>query len=141
MDKKTNISIGFLFSEDGKSVALMPRKFENDLLLTGIGGHVDFGETFHEAMIREFYEETSVLINEWDKFCVLEDENIRISFFKSFSRYINKTVSAEGESPDGECNVIIYQTENLNLLNTHPNTKWLIPLALDKTNTSVWIAE
>jgi len=141
MDKKTKISIGFLFSENRQSVALMPRIFDKKLLLTGIGGHVEDDENFLDAMTREFYEETSVLISDFMPFFEFEDQYLHIQFFKAFSGYINKVKSAEGESANGDSNVLTYSVENLHLLQTHPNIQWLIPMALDEVKAKTWIVE
>ncbi len=51
---------GFMFSPDKKQVALIRKtkpEWQKDLL-NGIGGKIESGESPHEAMVREFYEES-----------------------------------------------------------------------------------
>lgn len=65
--------VGFLFDPTLTHV-LMIRKQRPDWMkgfLNGIGGHVEAGETFDEAMKREFYEETGVMPDALNPFMLL----------------------------------------------------------------------
>lgn len=39
------------------------------------GGHIEDNETPHEAVVREFREETGVQIDDWIKFCIITTDN------------------------------------------------------------------
>jgi len=122
----TKVSIGFLFSNDSSKVLLMKRLFpeyDNQQLFTGIGGHVDEGEDSFEAMFREFIEEAGIVITDWELFARLEKGELEISFFRAFSDSIfqNKTM---------EDDTVMICSIPFNLP-SHPNLKWLLPLALD----------
>lgn len=65
--------LGFMFDSDGKYVALI-RKNRPDWQagrLNGIGGHIEDGELEHEAMRREFLEETGIDHENWIPFAHL----------------------------------------------------------------------
>lgn len=60
--------LGFAFSEDFKYLVLIKKNRPEwqKGLLNGVGGKVDTkDESFRDAMIREFFEETNVLQNNW----------------------------------------------------------------------------
>lgn len=61
---------GFLFSVDLTNVVLI-RKREPSWMrdkLNGIGGKIEAGETWHDAMAREFKEETGARVKQWHRF-------------------------------------------------------------------------
>jgi 8-oxo-dGTP diphosphatase len=64
----TKYVLGVAMDHQGENVCLI-RKRRPDWqagLLNGVGGKVEVGETSHEAMVREFLEETGVRISdEW----------------------------------------------------------------------------
>lgn len=78
-------AVGFLFNADGDQVALI-RKLRPDWqkgLLNGIGGHVEEGESFLDAMNREFREEAGLDI-EWQHYMTLyttSPERAHLQFF------------------------------------------------------------
>lgn len=59
--------VGFLYNSSFSKVVLIRKKYPawQAGFLNGVGGKVELGETAHEAMIREFYEETGLLVNCW----------------------------------------------------------------------------
>ena len=67
--------LGFAFSTDKSRVMLIKKTHPawQAGKLNGIGGHVEDGEKFHQAMRREFEEETGVRCASWDYCLQLRD--------------------------------------------------------------------
>lgn len=124
-----NISIGFLFSLDKKWVSLMKRKEEKSgkILLTGIGGHVDPGESFLDAMKREFIEEAGLDISTWKRYSTLKQPNSTIDIFKAFSDDIYNIQSKESDMAR------FYSVDSLHIYKFRYNVHYLICMALDET--------
>lgn len=93
--------------------------------LNGIGGHVEEGETFIEAMRREFWEETGVHVEDWTLFATMKFPGATISFYKSW--ITSEEMSSLKTTTDEE--VCIIGMWNLNDYQMIPNLSWLIPLA------------
>lgn len=133
--KKTIYVCGFLFDLSRQEVALI-KKTRPDWqkgLLNGIGGHVNDGEELHEAMEREFTEETGAEVLAWKLFCTYEGSDYTVYFMKTFSSEIYNLNTITDEEVK-VINVSELNNETLNGLpenKTIPNLKWLIPLALD----------
>ncbi len=124
--------VGFAFDEGpyqyriGGEVALI-RKARPDWqrgCLNGIGGHIEEGESSHEAMVREFKEETDVEIVDWNLFAKLQGKDWSVDFYRAFGIDLTtlKTVTDE--------EVLVYPVDRLPA-KVLPNLRWLIPLALD----------
>ena len=119
---------GFMFSEDGLSVALI-RKNRPEWQAgkyNGIGGHIEEGELYIEAIRREFEEETLLKYDGWELFTMGESSTARVGFYRAFTDSVNFVQSATDEK------VKIFKLSELpdKLV---PNLRWLIPLALDKS--------
>jgi len=71
-------ALGFLFSKDKEKVVLIKKtKPEWQAgFLNGVGGKVEQGETYVEAMIREFEEETGVVFTDWHHGCSMDGNGI-----------------------------------------------------------------
>ena len=124
----TEYVAGFMFSEDYNQVALIikNRPEWQKGKANGIGGRVESGETPHEAMIREFEEETGMRHEAWAFFLSLEndptlDDKWRVHFYQATGdlKALNTTTDEY---------VCICQTQRLPF-NCVPNLQWLIPLA------------
>jgi len=67
-----NYVLGLMFSEGFQKVALIKKKrpLWQENRLNGIGGEIKNGESIHQAMVREFFEETGVKTkeNDWGHF-------------------------------------------------------------------------
>lgn len=72
----TEYVVGFMFSYDMQSVVLIRKKRPSWQagLLNGIGGKLESGETFSDAMAREFQEETGCITqaDTWHHFLTLQ---------------------------------------------------------------------
>jgi len=123
---------GFMFDRFGKEVALI-QKARPDWQkghLNGIGGHVEKGETFHQAMIREFEEETGVHEENWTAtVSFLRAEKFALMFYSCFSDkvYDVKTTT------DEKVHIVRVDTLAFTTIPIISNLLWLIPLQLDKT--------
>jgi 8-oxo-dGTP diphosphatase len=122
----TKYVIGFLFSKD-KDTVLLIRKNRPEWQkgkLNGVGGHVEEGETYADAMRREFMEEAGVDIPDWEQYCEMHFPEAIVACFKAFGDYHTK------QNTDEELYVI--QVRNLPY-NVIPNLRWLIPMAIYET--------
>lgn len=130
-------TIGFLFSEDEKKVALI-RKIQPSWQknkLNGPGGKIEEGESPKAAMIREFKEETGVYIENWREFCVLSGTDWQLHAFSAFSNDIFNVKTQESEQ------IGIFNVNALSQENTIDNLRWLIPMALDQNNVYAIVTE
>lgn len=127
--KKTYVC-GFLFSVDGKHVALIkklrgPGNMKGHL--NGIGGKVKNGEHPFAAMVREFQEETGVSGLNWKEFLIADFDGGTVHFYVSHDEKVFQVDTITDE------NVLTFPTSMVH--NPHnslyPNLRWIIPLALD----------
>lgn len=123
-------ALGFCFSEDKSHVALIHKlkpKWQAGRL-NGIGGKKELNEGFFECMVREFKEETGVLVPQWKQLCTLNATWGEMHIFKSFTDAVFTVQSIEAEQ------VEVFKVSEIPFDKTIPNLRWLIPLALDKDN-------
>lgn len=125
--------VGFLFSPSNLHVALIRKEKPawQKGLLNGPGGKVEEGEEPHRAMMREFYEEASVLVPDWRRFFTLiqqtgNDKWIIHFYVSHFSTPDIRLVSREFEEVSWYPTVGVIQGKWV-----VPNLRWLIPMALD----------
>lgn len=86
MTTKTRYSIGFAVSPDGQQVLLL-RKGRPAFLAgawIGVGGHIEEGETAHEAMVREAKEEADLDVPAWKELAQVERPDAEIAVFAAF---------------------------------------------------------
>lgn len=93
-----------------------------------IGGKVEPGETFGEAMVREFEEETGVLVNSWSLFLTLSFNGGVVAFYRA--RVLNMTIRRVRQMEDEE--IVLLTTEELlqNPKSFLPNLQWIVPLGM-----------
>lgn len=118
---------GFLFDLNGNRVLLIQKRKPawQNLKYNGVGGAIEEGETPLNAMIREAYEETNLILPNWTNFCELKDENetFSVEFFYTYTNNISRYVSKTEEICE------IFSTKLLP--NVIQNLHWLIPMALN----------
>lgn len=105
-------------------------------LVNGIGGKVEQEESLHEAMVREFYEETGLDSSEfgWRMFCGLSDRvNWRVYCFVG-----RGDVSKAKDCDEGR---MIRAYPNHLPENAIDNLRWLVPMALAKSPVFATVSE
>lgn len=126
----TKYVAGFLFDETCEGVALILKQKPEwqKGLFNGIGGKVEEGETFEQAMEREFEEETGVIIfhDEWKPLCEIAGQDYVVKFYYGITDKLANCQTMEGEK------VVIIAPEDLHNWKVIENLRWLIPLAIDK---------
>ena len=128
---------GLLFDDVGTNVALITKNKPEwqKGKINAIGGKVEEHETFIEAMWREFEEETGVPVDEWFQFLILTGSDYEVRFFSCFDKdMLSKVTTKEDEE------VFIYNPSNLPS-NVIPNIRWIVPMALNKTNFTYKVRE
>ena len=127
---KTKYVLGFMFTEDLATVALIRKKRPvwQAGKLNGIGGHIEPGETAPAAMVREFKEETGydTTVGGWERFAQLKGEDFEVDVFWSCGELTQlKTQTDE-----------LIECHQVKLIDPFrrdvvENLCWLIPLAVD----------
>jgi 8-oxo-dGTP diphosphatase len=121
---------GFLFSENGSSVALVLKRRPSWQAgkLNGIGGKVEEGESVPSAMEREFREEAGVDFYGWVPFVRLWRADTWEVFFYVGRSQVIEAVRTMTDEP-----IVVVDTDLVCLRNDIvPNLKWLIPMALNE---------
>jgi len=98
--KPTKYVLGFLFTDDLEKVWLIRKlrpqwQFEK---LNGIGGHVEPNETPDQAMVREFKEETGVVITDWRWFMTMKNDEWEVECYYQTIRNNKTPISMTDES-------------------------------------------
>ena len=134
--------VGFLLSERRSEVVLIRknRPAWQAGRLNGVGGKVEPGERFADAMAREFEEETGLATpaHAWDQICSIEwpDDAVRVgsaepsgvAFFRSISAAGGTLAGAVASRTDEAVEVWGVQAARL-YDEVIPNLRWLLPLA------------
>lgn len=129
---------GLLFNKDHTATALV-YKLRGPSSVVGkwnaIGGKVEeTDESSHAAMVREFREETGVLVNAWTHFLTLRGVGWSVDFYHTFSdAALSQVRTVEEET------IKVFYIDSLPP--TVPNLRWIIPMALGHLNDSVYVYE
>lgn len=120
--------VGFAFDEDER-VALICKERPpwQKGLFNGVGGKIEIGETPLQAMIREFDEETGVLVDNWEMYATLLYPQAEICFFKALvpTDYMDALQSKTDEF------IFIFTLAEFQKSDGFVrNLSWLLPLAL-----------
>ncbi len=126
-------ALGFIFDQARDHVLLIKKMrpaWQRDRF-NGIGGKVEEGETFLQAMIRECWEETGISTEarglEWQHFATLLGENYHMEIFALFSQTVFYAIQRTDEP------LQILPHRNLPESRIMPNLPVLISLALDES--------
>jgi 8-oxo-dGTP diphosphatase len=129
--------VGFLY-DSGASRVVLIRKNRPEWQagkLNGVGGKVEVGESTLYAMVREFMEETGVILSSWSEFASLRWEEGVVHFFRTFEpgSVLDKCRTTTDEE------IVSLPIENLYIpesrVTTIPNLLWLIPLGAHRHDT------
>ena len=130
--------LGFMIDVENNNVLLIRKtkpKWQAGKF-NGIGGKVEEGESYLEAMVREFKEETDIdaPLVEWRKFARLKEiGKWHVECFVLFDTLdrIYDFKQTTDEQP------VIWPVTQLSFYKSIlPNLKWLIPLAMDTDDIS-----
>lgn len=121
--------LGLRFSTDETQVTLLhkTRPAWQAGKCNGIGGHVEEGEDFNEAMIREAEEEIGAGDLNWERFAALQGCGWFMWCYRAESDTIPPTHDDVGE----EVEVVPLDKILLGKIPVIPNIRWLIPMALN----------
>jgi 8-oxo-dGTP diphosphatase len=118
-------TLGFLFSPDYNRVLLIKKNTPvwQAGKLNGIGGKLEPDEFAPYCMVREFKEETGLLITEWSLIAQMKGLWGRVFVYSATSLYIDDFTSPTDEKVD------IYRVNDFAQLPVIENLKFLVPLA------------
>jgi len=124
---------GFLFSPDRYHVALVLKNKPPWQAghFNAIGGKKKPGETWLEAMAREFDEETGVHIKSWEHTLTLRGSEWELRFYRAFFPLVHAVQTMESET------ILVVPVDRIGHLGyVHglhiiPNLAWALPLSLD----------
>lgn len=124
----TEYVAGLMFSPNGRAVALI-RKERPDWMkgkLNAIGGKIEEGESPYEAMVREFKEETGLLVDSgWTRFLVLRTiHDTVIHFFYIKSVLVHRVSTLTDEHVD------VYSVKSATRHICVSNVPWIMRMAL-----------
>lgn len=129
----TRYVVGFLFTREEHKQVLLIRKSHPEWQkgkLNGVGGHVEAGETFFQAMHREFVEETGILHElRWVPFLHMCGPDWECIFFRAHIHQEKVTLRPIVTTDELVDWYDVHRVPNLNPI---PNLRWLIPMALDE---------
>jgi 8-oxo-dGTP diphosphatase len=124
--------VGFLFAPDlatDTCVALTQKNHPpwQAGKLNGIGGHIEPGETPHEAMVREFEEEAGLIVPKWFPVLTMEGPDYTLHVFMAVAR--EHLIKSKTDEPVG-----FYPLRSLACYDVVPDLRWFIPLMLHFDN-------
>lgn len=130
MSNWTNYVVGFMFSPNYEQVALIRKQRPpwQKGLLNGIGGKMEGDEVGHDAMIREFREETGCETpkTQWKHFASIVQSNYAVQFFVA-------TGNLDGLQSTTDETIVILNVKNVVTMPalSLDNIPWLVLLAID----------
>jgi len=139
---KQSYVVGFMFSEDGKQVALIRKEKPawQKGKLNGIGGKLEPKEAPLDAMVREFLEETGfeTTVDQWNYFARLDGDN---GTRKETGAFVVHCFACTGclsllKNMEEEAIEIVALKDILSFTSDEivDNTTWLVSLAHDHLN-------
>lgn len=123
--------VGYMFNDNVDRVVLI-RKNRPDWQkgkTSGIGGHVEFGESIVDAMVREYYEETGVRTfqMDWSLAATLHFEYAVIDFFAARNTYYFIQSTTKTDESIVKC--LVRNVSSFDPIHNVPNT---IELAMQR---------
>ncbi len=133
LNDMTKMVVGFMIDEKRENVVLI-RKLRPDWmkgLLNGVGGKIEKGEFPHDAMAREYQEETGVetFAYEWLHYLKMTGDDFEIYYFMSL-----RTISTEKTMEDEEIVITPIDSIQLRDKSTVDNLPWILSLGLNVIN-------
>lgn len=140
MSHLTEYVVGFLFDTNHDTVLIRKnRPAWQAGKLNGPGGKIEPGETPHEAMAREFLEETGVGFARWLKYATLTNilTQVKVHFFvgRTYPEILYQARKTTDEP------VEFWNVENSTPDDALPNLHWLIPAAKWNIGESIEVYE
>lgn len=127
----TRYVVGFQFDADEHSVLLL-RKLHPTWQrgkCNGVGGHVEEGESFYEAMVREGLEETGQTL-EWEMFAQLRGDGWVMGCFRGNDSGL--VTWGQNDVGEGLERWLVQNVVDGMSVTTIPNLRWLVPMALSR---------
>lgn len=123
--------VGFLFNEDRDLVVLIQRLSPfSDVKRrwNGVGGKIGDGEAPAEAMVREFREETGLIVpqDQWAHCITLHNEHFECQVFRAFAHNVDHVETK------GQDQVSVWDFQALQECPLVDHVEWIIPLLLDE---------
>lgn len=126
--------VGFAFSDDLRTVLLIRKRRPASQAgkLNGVGGKVEPGETFLDAMVREFREESGIDTSpaDWTHFATLDAPRWQVAFFKAVLP-LSVLVRAEQGPMLTHEQLELHSLVGLRDQVTMRNLRWMVPFCLD----------
>ena len=121
--------VGFLFNADESLVVLLRKKKPEWQAgkLNGMGGHVEPGESFDHAMMREGLEESGMAPG-WEHFAVLGGEHWTMHCYRA-SGDVTEVWDQNDVGEAFEAHTPAAVTKQM--VETIPNLRWLVPMAME----------
>lgn len=120
--------LGYLFSPDKKDVVLIQKNRPAFLKDTwnAVGGHIEENELPHTAMVREFQEETGLLIPYWGAaFCIVRGPSYELNVFTATYEKLHEVKTTTEEE------VAVFDLRELKYITCGQRTEMLMYLALE----------
>lgn len=123
--KTVKYVVGFLISNHSDVALIRKQRPEWQRgFLNGIGGHIEKGESAHDAMRREFEEETGNNLTGWHEFISVRGIGYELHYFSAHIPSRMRLKKTTDEKP-GWFNIQAILKQGKILANLH----WLIPMA------------
>jgi 8-oxo-dGTP diphosphatase len=126
--EKLRMVVGFMFNENETDVLLIQKSKPawQKGRFNGIGGKCEKGESYLEAMRREFEEETGIEHENWQFVTVMSGDDWIVTVFTAQSDDVFNYETMEDEP------VCLIPIQDLDKYDHILNLQWLIPMCLDK---------
>ena len=119
--------VGFLHNNSAVVLIEKNRPEWQAGLLNGVGGHIESHDASpHDAMVREFKEETGVYVSPWEHFLTLEGTQARVFCYAATgARGTNAINKVQTETDEVIHRVYFRDLHNRDVV---PNLRWIIPI-------------